>query len=376
MDLGERIKTKAVELGFDLAGIAPAQPARHAVALPRWLAESFHGEMAWLARDPARRSDPRLVLEGARSMVAVGRSYFVENPPAEIWNDPSRGRIARYAWGPDYHDRLTPMLKELAAFIEADAGPGTVARYYVDTGPVLERDFAAAAGLGFIGRNTLLIHPQFGSYLFLGVILVNHELPCDEPAGKGGSILSTRRLEQAPQPSSPEPPSKACDRLIEASCGTCRRCLDTCPTHAFPAEYILDSRKCISYLTIELRTAIPEALRPKMGNWVFGCDACQSVCPWVRRYAHPRDRSFLAYDADRMVPELIPLMGLDDEDFRTRYRGTPLARTKRRGLLRNVAVALGNWGDPSARPCLEKALRDPEPLIAEHARWALDRLGR
>ena len=387
MEIGERIKAKAVELGFDVAGIAPAGPARHAVALPRWLAESFHGEMDWLARDPARRTDPRLVLEGARSVVAVGLSYFVEDPPAALWDDPSRGRIARYAWGADYHGQLTPMLKRLAGFIEEEIGAGTVGRCYVDTGPVLERDFAAEAGLGFIGRNTLLIHPRLGSYVFLGVILVNRELPCDEPAGKDGAVISTPHpgsgsdlnlILNAPQAS--QLPSLSIKlrsdpiRCIEGSCGQCRRCLDACPTHAFPAEYILDSRKCISYLTIELRGAIPENLRPRMTNWIFGCDACQSVCPWVKRYARPRERSFLSFEEDRVIPELIPLMGLDEEGFRARFRRTPVTRTKRRGLLRNVAVALGNWGDPAAKPCLEKALADPEPLIAEHARWALERL--
>jgi epoxyqueuosine reductase len=371
MHPGERIKQKAVELGFDLAGIAPARPARHALALPKWLAAGFHGEMAWLARNPARRSDPRLVLEGARSMVTVGLSYFVENPPAALWNDPSRGRVARYAWGADYHDQLTPMLRDLAGFIEREVGPGTVARYYVDTGPVLERDFAAEAGLGFIGRNTLLIHPGFGSYLFLGVILVNRDLPCDKPAKNDGAALPIPRPGQPPG----EPSDPASEGDLEASCGNCRRCLDACPTHAFPAPYILDSRKCISYLTIELRNAIPETLRPGMGNWIFGCDACQSVCPWVKRYARPRESPFLAFNQDQVIPELIPLMGLDDHAFRARFRKTPVARTKRRGLLRNVAVALGNWGDPAARPCLERALHDPEPLIAEHARWALQRLG-
>jgi epoxyqueuosine reductase len=360
MELGERIKAKAVELGFDLAGIAPARPARHEVALPRWLAECFHGEMAWLARNPARRSDPRLVLEGARSVVAVGLSYYVQDPPAALWEDPSRGRIARYAWGLDYHEEITPKLKQLAAFIETETGRGAVARYYVDTGPVLERGVAAEAGLGFIGRNTLLIHPRCGSYLFLGVILVNRELPADEPAGENGAALRF---------------TTARDREATASCGRCRRCLDACPTGAFPAAYLLDSRRCISYLTIELKKAIPEDLRPRMGNWIFGCDLCQSVCPWVKRYAQPRESPFLAFEEDRAAPELIQLMGLDEDGFRRRFRGTPVMRARRRGLLRNTAVALGNWGDPAAGPCLEKALRDPDPLVAEHARWARKQIG-
>jgi epoxyqueuosine reductase len=311
--------------------------------------------MAWLAKDPERRSDTRQVVEGALSVVTVGVSYYAEEPPDEVWDDPSRGRIARYAWGPDYHDVMTPMVQDLSSFIRREAGDGTNARYYVDTGPVLERSVAADAGLGFIGKNSLLIHPSYGSYVLLGEIITNVELTHDEPARSEGAML-------------PLPDGR------EGTCGSCRRCLDVCPTHAFPAPYILDSRLCISYLTIELKGPIPEALRPLMKNWVFGCDECQTVCPWVKRYAKRREDSFLRFEPDECAPSLLALMDLDDARFRDRFRRTPVQRTKRRGLLRNAAVALGNWGDAAAKPVLERALRDSEPLVKEHVQWALDRI--
>ena len=353
--LSERIRTRAVELGFDLVGIAPAGRSRHAAAFSRWLDEGMAGEMSWLARDRERRTDPSRVVENAASVVSLGFSYFTDAPPSEYWDDPARGRIARYAWGRDYHAVVTPWLKALSEFIGIEAGSGTVTRYYVDTGPVMERDFAADAGNGFIGKNTLLIHPTYGSYVFLAEILVNRGLDYDTPAADDGATLrSETRV---------------------GSCGNCTRCLEICPTHAFPAPYILDSRLCISYLTIELRGSIPEELRPRMTNWIFGCDECQRVCPWVRRYKGPNESGFLGFQPDTCTPKLVDLMKLDEEGFRRLFRGTPVTRTKRRGLLRNAAVALGNWGDPVARPALESALGDSEPLVREHASWALERIG-
>ncbi len=360
MSLTERLKEKAYDLGFDLIGVAPAGRASHAGAFRDWLAQGYAAEMGWLGRDPERREDVRYVLPGARSVIAVGLSYFVLDPPAELWNDPARGRIARYAWGQDYHDVMLPRLVELAAFIEREAGQETQQRVYVDTGPVLERDFAAQAGLGFIGKNSLLIHPGLGSYLFLGEILTNLELEYDEGAADGGANCRF------------DPPGQA---KKSGTCGRCTRCLDICPTHALPAPYILDSRRCISYLTIELKTAIPEELRPLLGNWIFGCDACQSICPWVRRYSRPGGGAdFLRYDPDWVAPKLVDLMSLDEPAFRARFKDSPLLRPRRRGLLRNVAVALGNWGHPEALPVLEQALQDPEPLIREHAGWAIGRI--
>jgi epoxyqueuosine reductase len=359
MSLSADIKSKAVDLGFDVVGLAPAQAARREPAFHRWLELGYHGEMEWMARDPGRRADPRRVLPGARSVVVAGVSYFVENPPPDVWNDPARGRIARYAWGPDYHDVLLPRLQALARFIEQQASHPVQHRAYVDTGPILERGVAAEAGLGFIGRNSLLIHPSYGSYLLLGEILLDIELEYDPPAGDEGAARHFFGPTGAPR---------------KGSCGSCRRCLDVCPTHAFPAAYILDSRRCISYLTIELKGSIPDPLRPLMGNWIFGCDECQSVCPWVRRYARPGRTHVERYNIDRMAPPLLDLMPMDEVAFRARFRGTPILRARRRGLLRNVAVALGNWGSRQAVPVLERAGADPDPIIREHAAWALHRI--
>jgi epoxyqueuosine reductase len=358
-NLTQLIKEKAYDLGFDLIGIAPAERALHAEAYRRWLAQGYAAEMNWLARDPQRREDPRHLFPNARSVVVVGLSYFVLEPPADLWNDPSRGRIARYAWGLDYHDILLPRLRELGDFIEKEAGHPFNQRAYVDTGPVLERDFAAQAGLGFIGKNTLLIQPGLGSYLFLGEILVDLKLEYDEPASDGGASCRTG-------------PSGESKRV--STCGHCTRCLTICPTHAFPVPYILDSRRCISYLTIEHKGFIPLELRPLLGNWIFGCDVCQEICPWVRRYSRPTRENFLSYAPEQVAPRLVDLMALDGAAFRARFKSSPIQRAKRQGLLRNVAVALGNWGSPEAIPILEQALEDPEPLIREHAAWAIERI--
>jgi epoxyqueuosine reductase len=367
MTLSQRIKEKAFDLGFDLIGLAPADRAPHAEAFRRWLRQGYAADMKWLARDPNRREDLRQVLPAAQSVVVVGLSYFVLDPPAELWRDPSRGRIARYAWGLDYHDVMLPRLRELGDFVEQEAGRTVNRRIYVDTGPVLERDFAAQAGLGFIGKNTLLINPRIGSYLFLGEILVDVELDYDEPAPDGGAscLIDLTGLKDLSG-------LGASKRL--GTCGNCTRCLDICPTYAFPAPYILDSNRCISYLTIELKGSIAPELRPLMGNWIFGCDECQEICPWVRRYSQRTRESFLSYDPDWVAPKLIDLMKLDEAAFRARFKGTPILRAKRRGLLRNVAIALGNWGSPETLPVLEQALQDPEPLIQEHAAWAIERI--
>ncbi len=370
MTLSQRIKDKAYSLGFDLIGLAPAERAPHAEAYRRWLDQGYAAQMSWLGREPQRREDPRLALPGVHSVVVVGLSYFVLNPPHDLWRDPSRGRVARYAWGLDYHDMMLPRLRELGDFVEKESGGGLNRRAYVDTGPVLERDFAAQAGLGFIGKNTLLISPRLGSYLFLGEILLDIELEYDEPASEGGASC---RLDTSPPLEETEGGYLGASKRL-GTCGNCTRCLTVCPTHAFPAPYILDSNRCISYLTIELKGSIPLELRPLMGNWIFGCDECQEVCPWVRRYARPTHEQFLSFEPDRAAPKLIELMRLDEAAFRARFRETPMLRAKRRGLLRNAAVALGNWGSQEALPVLEQALQDPEPLIREHAAWAMGRI--
>lgn len=343
----QQIRDHALTLGLNAVGIAPAAEARHGAGLRRWLDAGYHGEMRWLANRLERRLDPREVVPNARSVIMVAVQYFTEEPPAHLWQDPMRGRVARYAWGPDYHDRLLPALMKLANWLRTSLAPHAATRAYVDTGPLLERTWSAEAGLGFIGRNTLLIRPSAGSYLFLGGIITDLELDYDTPATDDGATLGN------------------------SNCGQCQRCLNACPTQAFPAPYTLDSNRCISYLTIELKTAIPEPLRPLMENWIFGCDACQQVCPWVRRYSTPADQPFLAFDAARFAPDLIELMTMDNATFRARYKGTPLLRTKRRGLLRNAAVALGNARNPDALPVLRKACADPEPLIRTHAEWAI-----
>ncbi|GIV95743.1 MAG: epoxyqueuosine reductase [Herpetosiphonaceae bacterium] len=340
----ETIKAQAHALGFDLVGVAEYAPPPHAEALDSWLNAGYAGDLAYLSRNAAARADPRLVMPEGRSILVVGKHYRSAEPLDWVWRDPSRGRISRYAWGADYHDILLPRLRELVSFIETLLGRPVLARPYVDTGPVLERPVAAAAGLGFIGKNTLLINPRQGSWLFLAEVLLDVELePSLEPA-RGG-------------------------------CGTCTRCQTACPTRAFVGPYVLDARRCISYLTIELKSPIPRELRPLMGNRIFGCDDCQEVCPWNVRFGATGDAEIFHPDPDRIAPRLLNLIALDDEAFRARFKGSPIKRAKRRGLLRNVAVALGNWGDPQAVPALSRALSDPEPLIRGHVAWALGRIG-
>jgi len=342
--LTERIKSRAYDLGFDLIGVAPAGRAARADAYVRWVSAGYAGEMAYMARDAARRQDVRATAPQARSVVVVGLSHYTFDLPDEIRRDPSRGLIARYAWGRDYHDVMTQRLRELLAFIRTEAGRELQARIYVDTGPVLERDFAEQAGLGFIGKNTCLIHPSTGSWLFLGEIVLDLELDYDAP-------------------------------ITHIGCGSCTRCLTACPTDAFVAPYVLDARLCISYLTIELKGNIPRELRPLLGNRIFGCDDCQDVCPWPRRFARPAtERAFYPVAIDQAAPRLLDLIGLKPEQFSARFKGTPIMRARRRGLLRNVAVALGNWGDESAVPALASALDDGEPLVRAHAAWALGRI--
>ncbi|HLF25297.1 MAG TPA: tRNA epoxyqueuosine(34) reductase QueG [Anaerolineae bacterium] len=344
MTLTERIKHKASDLGFDLIGIAPAGRAVRADAYARWVEAGQAGEMAYMTREPLRRADVRQIVPDAQSVVVVGLSHFTFDLPPEVKSDPSRGLIARYAWGLDYHEVMTPRLRDLLAFIRAEAGRDLQSRLYVDTGPILERDFAEQAGLGFVGKNTCLIHPRTGSWLFLGEIILDLELDCDRP-------------------------------ITNVGCGTCTRCLTACPTDAFTAPYVLDARRCISYLTIELKGSLPRELRRPMGNRVFGCDECQDVCPWPRRFARPaREPAFYPIDLDRAAPQLLDLIQLTNPQFNQRFKGAPILRARRRGLLRNVAVALGNWGDEAAVPALSLALNDAEPLVRGHAAWALGQI--
>jgi epoxyqueuosine reductase len=324
---------KAHALGFDACRIAPAVIPPHADAFRAWLEKGNAGDMAWLARNAEKRTDPQLVLPGARSIVMVAKNYAEGSAPEYPQVRPYE--IARYAWGEDYHEVLLPRLRELEQVLEAMGGRQ---RGYVDTGPVLERDFAALAGLGWQGKSTMLISRELGAFFFLGAILTTLDLSPDEPAK---------------------------DR-----CGRCVRCMEVCPTQAITAARELDARRCISYLTIELKGSIPEALRPLMGNRIYGCDDCAAVCPWNRFARASQEARFAAREyVDQWT--LRDFLRLDEEGFRTLFRGSPIKRIKRRGFLRNVCVALGNTGTEADVPALEAAAADPEPLIAEHARWAL-----
>jgi epoxyqueuosine reductase len=338
--LREQINAQATALGFDLVGITSAEPLAHGGRLRAWVAQGFAGAMGYMSRDVERRVDPSRVLPEVRSIIVLGMNYYTS--PAMPEASPGRGWIACYAWGQDYHTVLSDKLKALVAFIRDLEGADVQARWYVDTGPILERELAWRAGLGWPGKNTNLINRQLGSWLFLGAILLDRELAYDAPA--------------------------------TAHCGTCTRCLVACPTGALVAPGVLDARRCISYLTIELRGPIPRELRPLMGTHIFGCDICQAVCPWNRKAPVSSESAFLPR-AGFAAPELMPLLRLSEGEFRVRFRGSPVTRAKRRGLLRNVAVALGNLRDPRALPALEAALHDAEPLIRGHAAWALGRIG-
>jgi epoxyqueuosine reductase len=350
--LAGRIVAAGRQLGFDLVGICSARPLATANDYKSWLEHGYHGQTAYLARPDAtsKRADPSCILPDIRSLIVVGVNYYTPGLPPHLRDDPSRGIVASYARGSDYHDVLTPRLGQLAAFVEAETGQPLVHRAYVDTGPILEREWAVRAGLGFVGRNTNLIHPRFGSWILLGELLLTLQLPPTVP--------------QLVRPPSRRP----------GTCGRCTRCLDACPTSAFVSPYVLDARRCISYLTIELKGPIPRELRHKMGNRIFGCDVCQDVCPWNLRFATPTLEPAFQPHPRAVAPDLLGLMGLDDADFRQRFQASPVLRARRRGLLRNVAVALGNWADPAAVPALSHALYDAEPLIRGHAAWALGRI--
>ena len=349
---------QAHRLGFDLVGVASPDPPAGIDRYRVWLEQGYHGAMAYLARPEAvaARGDLTRLLPAVGTVVVVGVNYYAGPLPTELGGDPSRGIIARFAWGDDYHDVLVPRLRGLAAWVEAEIGRPVTHRAYADAGPLLERELATRAGLGFVGKNTNLIHPLLGSWLFLGELLLDVEIPPPRP----DRFLRSRPVRSG------------------GTCGRCTRCLDACPTGALVAPYVLDARRCLSYLTIELKGPIPADLRPLLGNRIFGCDVCQEVCPWNRRFARlTGERGFLPWpDAgNACAPYLLDLMALDDEGFRQRFRGSPVMRARRKGLLRNAAVALGNRGDPAVMPALTRALGDAEPLIRGHAAWALGRIG-
>jgi epoxyqueuosine reductase len=336
-----RILQKAIELGFDACRFTSSRAPESATDFERWIAEGRHGEMAWLARNAAKRIEPQQVLPGARSVIVLAASYGGNPESLSKCSEATTGEIARYARHDDYHDVLTGPLKELTHFVDELGGAGTRSLWYVDTGPILERDLAQRAGLGFIGKHTNLIGRTLGNWFFLAEILTTLEL----------------------EPDSPE----------KNRCGNCARCITACPTEAIVAPFQLDARRCISYLTIELKGSIPVELRPAISHRIYGCDDCLAACPWNKFAIEGRLMKQHAR-TDLTAPDLLQLLALDDAGFKVRFAGTPMLRTKRRGILRNVCVALGNVGDATALPALEKAGRDPEPLIAEHARWAIEQI--
>jgi epoxyqueuosine reductase len=331
--LAARVKESGRRLGFDLVTVGPARPPDHGAAFQDWLDAGHAGDMAYLERSRDKRVDPDRVLPGARSVVACALSYF-QGPAAA-----GPAGVARYAWGDDYHAVMGPRLRALADTV-ARLAPGSAALGYVDTGPLLERDLAARAGLGWTGKNTMLLHPDLGSFFFIGIVLTTAELEPDAP--------------------------------LPDRCGSCTRCLDACPTDAFVGPYVLDARRCIAYLTIEHRGAIAAELRPGVGAWAFGCDVCQDVCPWNRRAATTGETA--AFRA-REHPPLAALLALDEAAYRATFRGSPLKRARREGLARNAAVALGNGGAADSVPALAAALGHADPVVRGHAAWALGRLG-
>jgi epoxyqueuosine reductase len=354
--LAQRLKAEAFAEGFDLAGIARLGPVETADAFAAWLADGRHGEMAWLAAGAERRRDTRLPVPPAHggrladaapgeppramSALVVAMSYGGREP---------EGPVARYARGDDYHDVVLARLNAVHRRLEAWLGRAVAGKSYVDTGPLLERDLARRAGLGWFGKNTNLLHPRLGSFFFLGALLVAEEVAPDAPF--------------------------AADR-----CGSCTRCLDACPTDALPAPRVLDATRCISYLTIELRGAIPEELREGVGDRLYGCDVCQSVCPWNVRFARElpeespfRPRAALAGKDTRQLAREI--LGMDVDAYRVAFRGSAMKRAKLPMMKRNAAVVLGNVGTADDVHVLTRALGDPEPLVREHAAWALIQIG-
>ncbi|PYL64490.1 MAG: tRNA epoxyqueuosine(34) reductase QueG [Verrucomicrobia bacterium] len=346
-ELKSQVVALAQEVGFDSCRVAVCSPPPHASEFRDWLEEGAHGEMRYMERGAEKRGDPQKVLRGAKSVIVLAMNYFQgedgRRSPASAALRRGRqtaggGRVARYAWGDDYHDLIAAKLDEIDNYLRKFGGEQ---KCYVDTGPILERDHAAQAGIGWHGKSTMLINARLGTWFFLAEILTTLELPPDAPER---------------------------DR-----CGTCERCITACPTGAITAAHRLDARRCISYLTIELKTSIPLELRPLVGDRIFGCDDCLDACPW-NRFAQVSRESAFAAQKSTIGMALRDYLDLNDEQFRDMFRHSPIKRIKRSGFLRNVCVALGNVGDESDLPALDRARHGTEPLIAEHAQWAINRI--
>ena len=336
------IRREALAAGFDAVAVtSPDSIPQAAGRLGEFLAAGRHGTMAWMAETAERRGTPGALWPEVRSVVMLAMNYGPEHDPLAVLSQGDRAAISVYAQNRDYHDIIKGRLKTIAGKLTARAGSDV--KVFVDTAPVMEKPLAEAAGLGWQGKHTNLVSRAFGSWLFLGSIFTTAELEHDAPE--------------------------------RDHCGSCRACLDICPTDAFPAPYQLDARRCISYLTIELKGSIPEEFRPMIGNRIYGCDDCLAACPW-NRFAGEGRMMAEHHRLDLGQADLLELLALDGDGFRAKFRGTPMKRTKRRGVLRNVCVALGNVGDAAAIPALERACGDPEPLIAEHAEWALGQVQR
>lgn len=333
MNVRHNISYIAQQLGFADCRVTSIKPPEHLARYEEWLSEGTYGEMSWFERNNEKRADPSLILPGAKSMVCLALNY---NPGTEHPNP--EYRVAKYSWNNDYHDLITAKLKDLDLALQEMGG---TQRYYVDTGPILERDFASASGLGWNGKSTVQIHPKLGTWFFLAEVITTLEVEVDEP--------------------------------IKDRCGSCTRCMTACPTNAITAPNIMDARKCISYLTIEHKGAIPEQYRRAIGNRIYGCDECLEVCPWNRFAQVSREADFHARE-EVFNKKLRDFLSLSDEEFRLLFTKSPIKRIKRDRFLRNVCVALGNVGAGEDLPALEEVLKEGNPLISEHATWAIQEI--